>query len=127
MSHIIFAINLVPIQKSKVSLKFNKPAYIGMCILEISNLLMYELHYNYIKNKYDNKSKLVFKNTYSLMCEINTEDVYEDFTSNKVIFDFNIYLTKCYDDSKKLVIGKMKDETGGVAIEEFVGLKSRMY
>ena len=58
MSHIIFAINLVPIRKSKVSLKLNKPAYIGMCILEMSNVLMYELHYDYIKNKYDNKSKL---------------------------------------------------------------------
>ena len=52
------------------------------------------------------------------MCKIKTEDVYEDFTSNKEIFDFNIYSGKYYDDSKKLVTGKMKDETGGVANEE---------
>ena len=45
------------------------------------------------------------------------------------MFDFSNYLTKSkyYDDSKKLVIGKMKDETGGVAIEEFVRLKPKMY
>ena len=44
---------------------------------------MYEIHYDYIKNKYDNKSKLLFPDTDSLMCEIKTEDVYEDFSSSK--------------------------------------------
>ena len=45
------------------------------------------------------------------------------------MFDFSNYSTKSkyYDGSNKLVIGKMKDETGGVAIEEYVGLKSKMY
>ena len=63
------------------------------------------------------------------MCEIKTEDVYKDFNSNKEMFDFSNYLTKSkyYDDSNKLLIGKMKDETGGVAIEKFVGLKTKMY
>ena len=32
-----------------------------------------------------------------------------------------------YDNSKKLVVGKMKNETGGFAIEEFVGLKANIY
>ena len=83
MSHKIFDNNLVAIQESKESLKLNKPAYIGMCILELSKVLMYEFHYDYIKNKYDNKSKLLFTDTDSLMYEIKTEDVYEDFGSNK--------------------------------------------
>ena len=63
------------------------------------------------------------------MFENKTEDVCEDFTSDKEIFNFSNYSTKSryYDDSNKLVIGKMKDETGGVTIEEFVGLKSKMY
>ena len=63
------------------------------------------------------------------MFENKTEDVCEDFTSAKEIFNFSNYSTKSryYDDSNKLVIGKMKDETGGVTIEEFVGLKSKMY
>ena len=63
------------------------------------------------------------------MHEIKTEDFYEDLSSDKEMSDFNNYLTKskCYDDSNKLVIGKMKDKTGGVVIEEFVGMKPKMY
>ena len=63
------------------------------------------------------------------MHEIKTEDIYEDFSSNEELFDFSNYLTKSnlYDNSNKLVIRKLKDETGGVAIEEFIGLKPQIY
>ena len=81
----IFDNDLVAIRKSKVTLMLNKPAYIGMCILELSKVLMYEFHYDYIKNKYDNSSKLLFTDTDSLMYEIKTEDVYEDFSNNKCL------------------------------------------
>ena len=94
-----------------------------MCILELSKVLIYEFQYDYIKNKYDNNSRLLFTDTDSLMYEIKTEDVYEDFSNNK---DFSNYSTKSkyYDNSIKLVVGKMKDEAASVAIQEFVGLKS---
>ena len=61
----------------------------------------------------------------SLMYEVKTEDVHEDFSNNKEIFDFTSYATKSKysDNSKKLVVGKMKDETAGVVIEEFVEFK----
>ena len=129
MSHKILDNNSVAIRKSKLALKPNKPAYIGMCILESSKVLMYEFHYDHIKNKYDNKSRLLFTDTDSFMYEIKTEDVYEDFSSDKEKFDFSNYSTKSkyYDNSDKLVIGKMKGDTGGVAIEEFVGLNPKMY
>ena len=63
------------------------------------------------------------------MYEIKTEDLYEDFSKNKELFDFSSYLAKSkyYDDSSKLVVSKMKDETDGVAIKGFVGLKPNMY
>ena len=63
------------------------------------------------------------------MKSTKTGDVYESFNSNKEMFDFNNYSTKSKycDGSNILVIGKMKDETGGVAIEEFFGLKRKMY
>ena len=46
---------LFAIRKSKLVLKLNKLVYIGMCILELSKVFMYEFHYDYIKMKYDNK------------------------------------------------------------------------
>ena len=63
------------------------------------------------------------------MYEIRTEDIYEDFSSDKQMFDFSNYSikSKYYDNLNKLNIGKMKDETGGVAIEEYVGLKPKTY
>ena len=100
-----------------------------MCILELSKVLMYEFLYDYIKNKYDNKLKLLFTDTNSLMYEIKTENVFEDFISNKEMFNFSNYSIKpkYFDDSNKLVIGKMKDKTGGIAIEKFVKLKPKMH
>ena len=56
ISQKIFDNDLVAIPKNKVTLTLNKPAYIRMCILEFSKVLMYELHYNYIKNRYGNNS-----------------------------------------------------------------------
>ena len=82
MLHKIFDNNLA-IRKSKLALKLNKPAYIGVCILDLSKVLIYEFHYDYIKDKYDRKSKLLLKDTDSSMHEIKTEDVYEGFSSDK--------------------------------------------
>ena len=70
------------------------PAYIGMCILELSKTLTYKLQYDYIENIYDNKSKLLFTDSNSLMHGIKTKDVYEDFKRNKEMFDFSNYSTK---------------------------------
>ena len=100
-----------------------------MCIVELCKVLTYKFDYDYIKNNYNKKSKLLFTKTDSLMCKIKTEDVYEDYSSNKEMFDIGNYLTKSkyHDGSNKLVIGKMKNGTRGVAIKELVGLKPKMY
>ena len=87
MSHKIFGNDSVAMRKNKVTLTLNKPAYIVMCMLELSKVFMYEFHCEYIKNKYGNKSRLLFTDTDSLMYEIETEDVYEDFSNNKEMFD----------------------------------------
>ena len=94
MSHKIFNNDLVPIRKKKVTLTPNKPAFIGMCILELSEVLMYEFHYDYIENKYGNNSRLLSTDTDSLMYEIKTEDVYADFSNDKEMLDFSNYSTK---------------------------------
>ena len=100
-----------------------------MCILHLSKVLTYEFHYDYIKYKYGNNSRLLFTDTDSLMYEIEFKDVYEDFSKDKEMLHFRNYSTKSkyYDDSNKLVVGKMKDEAAGVAIKEIVGLKPKMY
>ena len=98
-----------------------------MCILELIKLLMFEFHYDYIKNKYGNYSRLLFTDIDCLENKTKTADICEDFSSNKEIFDFSNYSAKSkyYDDSNKLVVGKMKDETTGVVIKIFLGLKQR--
>ena len=71
----------------------------------------------------------MFTDTDSLVYEIKTRDVYEDFYEDNNLFDFSDYLldSNFFDPVNKKVIGKMKDEFKGEIISEFVGLKSKMY
>lgn len=62
--------NLVAVHKIKETLTLNRPSYVGMFILHLSKTLMYDFHYNYIKQKYGNKAKLLFTDTDSLTYEI---------------------------------------------------------
>ena len=114
----MFNNDLVAIPKSKVTLKFKNPAYVGVSLLDLSKVLMYEFHYDYITIKYKNHSRELFTDIDELF-EIETEDVDKDVSKNKEMFDFTIYTaaSKYYYDSKKLVVGKMKYETSGVAIK----------
>ena len=125
----IFNEHLVAVHKTKISQILNRPTYVGMCILDLSKTLMYDFHYNFIKKIYDKNAKLLFTDTDSLTYDITTEDVYKDFWADKDKFDFSGYDSKSefYDAKNKKVIGKMKDETAGIPIVEFVGLRSKMY
>ena len=125
----IFNEDLVAVHKIKETLTLNRPAYVGMCILDLSKTLMYDFHYNYIKDKYGDKAKLLFTDTDSLMYEIQTDDVYKDLFSDKEKFDNSDYPedSPFYFGDNKKVIGKFKDEAAGIPITEFVGLKSKMY
>jgi len=125
----IFNENLVAVHKIKETLTLNRPAYVGMCILDLSKTLMYDFHYNYIKEKYGNKAKLLFTDTDSLTYEIETEDVYQDFWNNKDLFDNSDYpeSSPYFDNRNKKIIGKFKDEACGISITEFIGLRSKMY
>ena len=125
----IFNENLVAVHKIKETLTLDRPAYLGMCILDLSKTLMYDFHYNYIKQKYDSKAKLLFTDTDSLTYEIETNDVYQDFWNNKDKFDNSDYSESSpyFNKSNKKVIGKFKDEASGIPITEFIGLRSKMY
>ena len=125
----IFNENLVAVHKIKETLTLNRPAYVGMCILDLSKMLMYDFHYNYIKKKYGDKARLLFTDTDSLTYEIEAEDVCKDFWNDKDKFDNSDYpeSSPYFDKTNKKVIGKFKDEAAGVPICEFVGLRSKMY
>ena len=96
-------------------------------VLELSKWLMYDFHYNFIKKNFD--AELLITDTDSLPCEIKSEDVYEEFFKHKDLFDFSNYPkdSKFFDAANKKVISKMKDEFGGVIVDVFVGLMSKMY
>ena len=128
----IFCENLTALHMKKTSLTFNKPVYLGLCILDLSKTVMYEFHYNYIKPKYGSKANLLYTDADSLMYEIETEDFYKDISGDvKDRFDTSDYPhnhpsgipTGCNNK----VLGVFKDEVGGKIIEKFVGLRAKLY
>ena len=98
------------VHKIKEALTLNRPAYVGMCIIDLSKTLMYDFHYNYIKKNYSDKAKLLFTDTDSLTYEIEAEDVYQDFWNGKDKFDNSDYPENSpyYDKTNKKVIGKLE-------------------
>ena len=60
------------IEMNKTKVKMNKPIYLGLSILEISKILMYEFWYNYMKPKYGNDVKLCYMDTDSFIMNIKT-------------------------------------------------------
>ena len=56
----IFDKDLVVFQKIKPTVTLNKPAYVGICILEFNKVPKYRFHCDYIKKKYGSKSKLLY-------------------------------------------------------------------
>ena len=104
--NVIFSKNLVATHLFKTRIVLNKPIYLGMSILDLSKTVMYEFHYNYIKNKkYKEKkqAELLITDTDSLIYLIKTKDFYKDISSDvEDKFDTSNY-------EKNKVIGKMKD------------------
>ena len=104
------------IEMNKTKVKMNKPIYLGLSILGISKILMYEFWYNHMKPKYNDNVKLCYMGTDSFIMNIKTNDFYKDI-SNDVEKRFD---TSNYEVNRPLptrknkkVIGLMKDELGG--------------
>ena len=125
----IFNENLMAVHKVEETLTLNRLAYVGMCILDLSKMLMYNFHYNYIKKKYNNRARLLFTDTDSLTNKIEAKDVYKDFWNDKDMFDNSNYpeSSPYYCNANEKVIRKFKDEACGIPITEFIGVKSKLY
>ena len=109
-------------------LAFNKPAHVGMCTSDLSknclNFIMITLKMNMVATQ----------NYYSLIMT-----VWWIKQKPKMFMKILVMMEKCmvlliillnqkyYDNLNELVVGKMKDETGGAAIKECVGLKPKIY
>ena len=93
----------------KTEVKMNKPIYLGLSILEISKILMYEFWYDYMKPKYNDDVKLCYMDTDSF-----------------VISNYEVKRPLPIGKNKK-IIGLMKDELGGEIITEFIALRPKTY
>ena len=128
----IFDENLIAIHMKKICIVHDKPVYLGMCILDLSKTLVYDFHYNYVKNKYGEKAKQLFTDTDSLTYEIQTEDFYRDISEDvEAKFDTSNFPRDHPSGIpvgvNKKVIGVFKDECSGKIMQEFVGLQAKLY
>ena len=108
----------------------NKPIYLGLSILEITKILMYEFWYDYMNPKYGNDVKLCYMDTDSFIMNIETEDFNKDIADDaEKRFDTSNYEVNrpLLTGKNKKVIGLMKDELGGKIISEFVILRPKTY
>ena len=118
------------IEMNKTKVKMNKSIYLGLSILEVSKLLMYEFWYDYMKPKYGNNVNLCYMGTDSFIMNIKTEDFYKDIANDvEKRFDTSNYEVNrpLPTGKKKKVIWLMKDELGGKIITEFVTLRPKTY
>ena len=128
----IFDKHLIAVHMKNTEVYFNKPVYVGQAILDLSKTLMFDFHYNYIRDKYGSKADLLFTDTDSLMYQIYTDDFYKDI-KHDILSKFD---TSDYPPNhpsgiptgvNKKVIGMFKDEVAGKQITRFVGLRPKLY
>ena len=115
-----------------MKVEMNKSVYLGLCILDLSKIVMYEFHYDYMKSKYGHKAKLMYTVTDSLVYHIETGDFFRNIAGDvEKRFDTSTYSK---DDKRPLQVGVnkkrlgvMKDELGDKIMTEFIGLRPKMY
>ena len=117
-------------KNKKIETLMNKPVYLGISIIDLSKILMYEFWYDYIKPKYGEKAKLRYLDTDSIIAYIKTDDIYKDIVEDfETRFDTSNYkLDRPLPERKnKTVIGLRKDESGRKVMTIFVGLRPKTY
>ncbi|KYN27561.1 hypothetical protein ALC57_03049 [Trachymyrmex cornetzi] len=129
-SRSIFSENLIAVELRKLEVKMNKPIYVGMCILEIAKLRLYEFHYEYMIPLYRDTCKILYTDTDSLIYLLECENVYEDIKRDIARFNTSDYPEiNAYDIPRvnNKIPGLMKDENCDAIMTEFIGLRAKMY
>ena len=118
------------IEMKKTKVKMSKPIYLGLPILEISKILMYEFWYDYMKPKYNDNVKLWYMDADSFVMHIKPNDFYkyisDDIDNRFHTSNYEVKRPLLMEKNKK-VIGLMKDELGGEIITEFIALRPKTY
>ena len=122
--------DLAIIEMKKVKVKINKPIYLGLSILELSKIIMYEFWNDYVKSKYMDNARLCNMDPDSFVINVKTKDFYKDIAEDvKERFDTSNF---SYDrplpiGMNKKVVSLIKDELGGGITNEFVALRPKAY
>ena len=121
--------NLMGCEMGKVKVMMNKPVYLGQAILDLSKIIMFEFHYDYMLPKYGKNIKLYYMDTDSFVYDIKMKEFYKEIAEDvETRFDTSGYCDRPLSVGKnKKVIGLMKDELGGEVMKEFVSLRPKMY
>ena len=132
-SGVLFGENMMGCEMGKIKVVMNKPVYLGQAILDLSKIVMYEFHYDYMVPKYGlEKLKLCYVDMDSLVYDIKTENFYEDIANDvEARFDTSGHSKTDFRPLpiglNKKVIGLMKDELGGKVMTEFMALRPKLY
>ena len=114
----------------KTQTLMNKPVYLGLSALDLSETVTYEFWHDHVKPKYNENARLCYMDTDSFIIHVKTHDIYKNIAEDvKTIFDTSNFekgrpLSK---GKEKIVIGPMKDELGEQIMKEFVGLRAKTY
>ena len=127
-SGVLFGEKRMGCEMGKIKVVKNKPVYLGQAILDLSKIVMYEFHHNYMKPKFDN-IQLCYMDTDSLIYHIKIEDFYADIADDVPMrFDTSGYCDRPLPmGMNKKVIGLVKDELGGKTMTEFATLRPKLY
>ena len=130
-SGVLFGEKLMGCEMGLIKVVMKKPVYLSQAILDLSKIVMYKFHYDYMKPKFKDP-RLCYMDTDSLIYSIKTEDFYEGIADDvKKMIDTSGYDKKHtrpqpIGENKK-VIGLMKNELGGIIMTEFMALRPKLY
>ena len=109
-------------EKEKTSVKMNRSIYLGLAILSLSKILVYDYWYNEMKRKYEDRIRLCYVDVDSFIMHIKTDDFYKDIADDvEKKYDTSNYTVErpLQMGKNTKVIGMMKDELGGNIMKEF--------
>ena len=128
-SGVLFGENLMGCEMEKIKVVMNKPVYLGQAILDLSKIVMYEFHYDYMKPKFKDP-QVCYMDTDSLIHNMKTEDLYADIADDiPARFDTSGYCPNrpLPIGLNKKVISLMEDELGGAIMTEFIAPRPKLY